>query len=256
MCRLLIALSLAGLSGCLHPALSRRARPINRWMQGHNGPWRASNVSSSESPQRTTSIGDIMFTVKRFEWRPGEDTVDTVLPASPVGSPFPGPSKWLGRYDYQDEDGIVGVLYTTPAFYKGKIGVVLDVDGHLAGERPLVQIKQRLGLLGGRDWQIPGWSGHFFAFPGSSPGDPVTWGLRYGGAKDGRHIFEIVNTAESTVIQVLQTITVSEQNLAEGISIRQVLLKARRTSQPGEIAYTIRDTWPQGQERSLVKVDK
>lgn len=194
-----------------------------------------------------------MFTVKRFEWRPGEDTVDTVLAPSPVGSLFPGPSIWRGLYDYHDNAGLVGVLYTTPAFYEGKIGIVLDEDGHLAGKRPLVQIKQRLGLLGGRDWKIPNWTGNFFAFPGASPGDPDQWGLRYGGSQDGRHTFEIVNTAESTVIQVLQTITVSDANLIDGVSIRQVLLTGRTTEQPGEIEYTIRDTWPNGYERSRAK---
>tara|TARA_R110002094_G_scaffold9169_10_gene18805 strand:+ start:4335 stop:4898 length:564 start_codon:yes stop_codon:yes gene_type:complete len=187
-----------------------------------------------------------MFVVRRFEWIPGEETVDTVVARSPLDQQFPGPSTWRGTYDYHDEDSNEYVVYTTPSFYAGNIGVVLTNEGKLATDRPLVQIKRRWFS---RDWELPSEDRSFFLHPGTSPNDPQSWGLRYGGTNEGRYVFEIINTTESTVTQVLQTISVSEAKFLDGVTIREVMLKGIAPDQQGTIKYETTDLWSKGRQR-------
>jgi hypothetical protein len=63
------------------------------------------------------------------------------------------------------------------------------------------------------------------------------------------YVFEIVNTAEPTVIQILQTIRVPEADFLAGVTVRNILITGLAPDQHGSITYEVSDLWCEGRHR-------
>lgn len=176
----------------------------------------------------STTIGDELFVIHRYT----TGKSNTVIAKAPTGKPFPQNQEWLGTYKYND--GKSGDLYvfTTPEYYNGTIGVILDSNEKLVTKKPLVQLE---GTKTGRRWALRS-ATNFFDFYTDD------WALRYGGMSDGRFVFEIVNKLESNTTDVLQKILVTNSNFYTGFNIRNVLIKGIEVDKYGVIKYTLTDT--------------
>ena len=193
-----------------------------------------SSIDSKNQENLSASIGDELFIMNRFIASSKE--VITIIP--PTGNKFPYSSTWSGTYKYND--GISGdlIVYTTPTYYNGTIGVILDTNEKLATDYPLVQVD---GLKIGRRWKLNA-SGTFFTIPSTNID---SWALRYGGHKDHKYIFEIVNKHDAKNTDVLQTIYVDEESFLKGFIIRNVLIQGANTDKYGVIKYNISDVLEQ-----------
>ncbi|MFT5674321.1 MAG: hypothetical protein ACI808_000236 [Paraglaciecola sp.] len=189
-----------------------------------------SSIDSKHQEHLSASTGDELFVMNRFV--PSSEEVVTIIP--PTGRKFPHSSIWSGAYKYND--GISGdlIVYTTPSYYDGTIGVILDANEKLATTHPLVQVE---GLKTGRRWKLNR-NGTFFTVPLKNID---SWALRYGGYNDNKYIFEIVNKHDSKNTDVLQTIYVNAAKFRKGFIIRNVLIQGVNTDDFGVIQYKISD---------------
>lgn len=178
----------------------------------------------------SVSMGGELFVMNRYIVSSKE--VVTIIP--PTGNKFPYDAIWSGTHKYND--GVSGdlIVYTTPAYYKGSIGVILNKADRLATSQPLVQVE---GRKKGRRWKLNS-SGAFFVVPSTNFD---SWALRYGGNDDGKYIFEIVNKHDSKSTDVLQTIYVAESKFLNGFVIRDVFIKGLEVDEFGVIKYQVTD---------------
>ncbi|SQH74433.1 conserved protein of unknown function [Shewanella benthica] len=189
-----------------------------------------SSIDSKSHKRLSASTGDELFVMNRF--LPSAKEVVSINP--PTGNKFPFSSIWSGTYQYNDGNSGDLIVYTTPDYYKGTIGVLLDDNEEIATTHPLVQVE---GLKTGRRWKLNA-SGKFFTIPSTNFD---SWALRYGGHNDNKYIFEIVNKHESKNTDVLQTIYVSEEQFRKGFIIRNVLILGLNIDEYGVIKYKISD---------------
>lgn len=188
------------------------------------------SIDSKSNKRLSASTGDELFVMNRF--LPSAKEVVTIIP--PTGNKFPFSSTWRGTHQYNDGSSGDLIVYTTPDYYKGTIGVILDDNEDLATTQPLVQVE---GFKVGRRWKLDT-SGRFFTIPSTNF---ESWALRYGGHNDSKYIFEIVNKHESKNTEVLQTIKVSEEKFLKGIIIRNVRVLGLSTDEYGVIEYQVTD---------------
>ncbi len=189
-----------------------------------------SSIDSKSNKHLSASIGDELFVMNRF--LPSTKEVVSIIP--PTGNKFPYSSVWSGTYQYNDGNSGDLIVYTTPDYYKGTIGILLDENEEMATTHPLVQVE---GFKKGRRWKLNA-NGKFFTIPSINID---SWALRYGGHNDNKYIFEIVNKHESKNTDVLQTIYVSEEKFRKGFIIRNVLILGLNTDEYGVIQYQISD---------------
>lgn len=179
-------------------------------------------------------MGDELFVMNRFIT--ANNDVVTIIP--PTGRKFPYSSTWSGTYKFNDGKSGDLIVYTTPTYYNGTIGVILDKNEKLATDLPLVQVE---GIKSGRRWRL-GSNSDFFAIPKTNID---SWALRYGGNNHNQYIFEIVNKYESKSTDVLQTIYVNEDKFRKGFIIRNVFIQGLSTNEYGVIQYNIADVMAQ-----------
>jgi hypothetical protein len=129
-----------------------------------------SSIDLRKKTPSLASIGDELFVMNRFSTSNRE--VVTAIP--PTTDKFPYDSIWTGTHKYDDGTSEELIVYTTPTYYDGGIGVILDKYGQLATGYPLVQVE---GSKAGRRWRLNA-TGKFFSRPSDNP---VSWALRYGG---------------------------------------------------------------------------
>lgn len=184
---------------------------------------------SEISDRMSASIGDELFELNRYIT--GRDEVITVV--SPTSKAFPSGAIWTGTHLYNDGTSGDVIVYTSPDYHKSEIGVLLNSDGYMVTDRPLVQLE---GLKAGRSWRLSGKK--FFHIPSKNID---SWALRYGGKNDGKHIFEIVKKHESRKNEILQSIFVTEQDFIDGFVIRKVLITGLESKKNGIIVYKIDD---------------
>ena len=192
---------------------------------------------SIDNSEKMVSIGDDLFNVARYN-----KTVNVyeVIPfSSPTNTRFPQNQQWVATHKYND--GVSGdlLVYTTPAYHRSQIGIILDDDYSLSTSKPLVQLS---GAKEGRRWKLIG-QGKFFSLreQSSRKTEEPTWGLRFGGVQSGMYVFEIVNRSESTVTEVLQTVKVTEQDFMAGFVVRNVFVKGTRSYKSGVIGFKAKD---------------
>lgn len=217
------------IQGCTYPIYTTKlTQPIEREVVNARY---ITSIDSNNDEYLTASIGEELFVLNRYTTKD-----DTVTIIAPTGERFPLRSVWMGTHIYND--GMSGdlIVYTTPDYYKGDIGVILNSNEELATEQPLVQLA---GVKSGRRWKIQQ-NGKFFTIPIANID---SWALRYGGKNDGKYIFEVVNKHESKTTEILQTIHTTERDFVAGIIIRGVLINGVKANKYGVIQYRITDTW-------------
>lgn len=226
MKKLVLLLSIILIQGCVY----------NSYTTKLNEPVQRKNISSyilltDANPNDeilSATIGDELFVINRKTI--GKS--NTVIVKAPTGRDFPQDQVWSGTYKFND--GKYGDLYvfTTPAYYKGTIGVILDDNEQLTTNKPLVQLE---GLKVGRRWPLRSATDFFAIYTDN-------WALRYGGMNNGEFVFEIVNKLESSTTEVLQKVQVTDKNFYNGFNIRNVLIKGISADKFGVIKYKLIDT--------------
>jgi hypothetical protein len=181
--------------------------------------------------EQSASIGDEIFVIRRYMI--GE-RAEIRYKAPDNISPFPNATTWIGTHIYDDIKGGRYTVYTSPLFYKGSLGVILDKDGRPATREPLVQVA---GGKTGRRWQLQG-IGQFF-----SRSDVLleAWGVRYGGKRGESYVFEILNKKNANVIEIIQSVQVTEADFLKGFTIKGVFVKGLSIDRQGVIRYSLQD---------------
>ncbi len=173
---------------------------------------------------RSASMGEELFWVFNYRYL-GSVLIKNY--SCPTSEKYPQGFVWSGTHRIGSD-----LVYTCEKYYLGQIGITLDNSGIPIGKRPLIQVS---GNKKGRSWKIQG-EGKFFipaiAYDGS-------WGVRYGGTLDGVYVFEICKSTESAVIEILQSLKVSEEAFLDGIIIRGVLLKGLAPDKNGVIRFDL-----------------
>ncbi|ELA7327683.1 hypothetical protein Q9X94_003822 [Vibrio alginolyticus] len=240
MCNKLLTSVLASflLSGCVYSVhTSKLDTPIKKQVLEEQEATNFYSEMSIDNVERTASIGDELFNVARYY-----ETVDfyEIIPfSSPTSVRFPQNQEWTATHEYND--GVSGdlLVYTTPAYHRSQIGVILDEKYVVSTSEPLVQLS---GAKEGRRWKLAG-QGKFFSSREKSTRvtDDPRWGLRFGGVQSGMYVFEIINRSESTVTEVLQTLKVTEQDFMSGFVVRNVFVKGTRRYKAGVIGFKAKD---------------
>lgn len=190
---------------------------------------------SVDGNEHFVSIGDNLFI--KSEWI-NVTTHQVIIPYRGIkGYRLPSQTYWIAHSKYQEDAGESYKVYTTSSYYKGTIGIILDEDYYPKTDKPFVQVS---GLKKGRRWEVTG-SGPFFVDELKTVEEKVgqSWGLRFGGLNNDMYIFEIINQSESTVVEVLQTIKVTEKDFFDGFVVRGILVKGTEPYKSGIIKYRV-----------------
>ncbi|KHA59829.1 hypothetical protein NL53_14470 [Vibrio variabilis] len=226
------------LSGCVYSVhTSKLDKPIKKPVLNEQKETKYYSEISIDSNEKTVSIGDELFNVVRhFEVI---DLYEVIPFSSPTSTRFPQKQEWIATHEYNDGVSNDLLVYTTPTYHGSQIGVILDDEYVLSTSEPLVQVS---GGKKGRRWELAG-QGKFFSIREKTTRipDEKPWGLRFGGVQSGTYVFEIINRSESTVIEVLQTLKVTEQDFMSGFVVRNVLVKGTRTYNSGVIGFKAKD---------------
>ena len=183
--------------------------------------------------EQVASIGDELFVIRRFKI--GEKEEIKAAPLRDQLQSFPINAVWTGTHLYHDKLGSQFTVYTSPSFYNGQIGAILDKDGNLATSHPLIQV---MGVKKGRRWRVIG-NGKFIQ---SSVESLEAWGLRYSGKRGTAYVFEIVDKRNANVSEIIQSIHVSEADFLKGFTIRGVFVQGFSTDRHGVIKYSLKDS--------------
>lgn len=186
------------------------------------------------------SIGDQLFTVRRYKRT--THTKEYIPFRAPTKLSFPADASWSATYSFKNDDSVNEYLvYTTPLYYKGEIGVILNDDYEIATTEPVVQL---VGAKEGRRWKLNG-TGKFFRMSSSESTQNIEtpWGVRFGGVNEGLYIFEIINKENSTVTDVIQTIKVTQNDFLQGFVLRGIYIKGKEPYKAGIIKFTAKDVY-------------
>ncbi|MEZ9241109.1 membrane lipoprotein lipid attachment site-containing protein [Vibrio splendidus] len=234
---LAIVLTVA-LSGCVYTTHTEKL----------NTPIARTNLSSIEEipyssfegwvGEHKASIGEIMFVYEKYTQV--IENKEYIRFRAPTKHNFPVSAKWVANYKYDDGTQDNLLVYTTPKYYNSSIGVILDENNAVATDKPLVQVE---GAKTGRRWSLLG-KGQFFGIhTNETKADKNnSWALRFGGNIGSTYEFEIVNQNESTVVDVLQTIQVSERDFLSGFTIRGIFIQGKHKAKHGVITFVASDT--------------
>jgi hypothetical protein len=176
------------------------------------------------------SLGDRLFWVRRYV-RGARERVDALPPSGLL--PFPVDASWSKTQIFHDGNDSYSV-FTSPKYYDGDIGAILDSQDRLATRSPFVQVR---GVKKGRRWA--GQQGQrFFVLPDTLI---EAWGLRYGGRRGDDYIFEVVDSPNPNVTQITQSLQIPVKDAFSGFTVRGVRVKLLSDSGDGVIRYTLRD---------------
>ncbi|PTO84333.1 hypothetical protein CWN98_17225 [Vibrio splendidus] len=226
------------ISGCVYSNYATKLEnPISKPSFEQNLSEKFQSILSVDENVQTTSIGDDLFVVQRYI--AVTEAYERIPYLAPTRNRFPKDASWTATYLYNDGTSGDLLVYTSPEYYQGQIGVILDTDYVVSTEEPLVQVK---GAKQGRRWKLQG-NGKFFKSGKNYSKRNVekTWGLRFGGVNNGMYIFEIINRTDSTVVEVLQTIKVTEQDFLAGFVVRDIFVKGIQEYQSGIIQFKASD---------------
>ncbi|MGF1764035.1 hypothetical protein [Aliivibrio kagoshimensis] len=163
MKKLVLLLPIMLIQGCVY----------NSYTTKLNEPVQRENISSYILLKNTNpndeilsaTIGEELFVINRKTI--GKS--NAVIVKAPTGRDFPQDQVWSGTYKYNDGESGDLYVYTTPTYYKGTIGVILDDNQQLTTKKPLVQLE---GSKVGRRWSLRS-ATDFFAIYADN------WALRY-----------------------------------------------------------------------------
>jgi len=205
----------------LNPPIERQALSVT-YTSAFNRP---------PSGMHTASIGDELFVISRYLIGEREEVR---LHAPARLHSFPSDAKWMGTYRYDDGGGDQLVVFTSPSYYNGDVGVILNTKDEVATRRPLVQVA---GKRTGRRWSLIG-TGKFFV---ASERLTEAWGVRYSGQRGTAYVFEIIDKHGASVTQIIQSVHVPETEFLRGFTIKGVLVTGLAKDNRGVIRYSIKD---------------
>lgn len=196
--------------------------------------------NGSSNNEGVASIGDVVFVFTRFEVN-DDLTINSVAPL--MLAAFPKGSEWMAThsFNYRETQGLV---YTSPAYYKGNIGVILDKNYRPLTPMPLIQLA---GNRKGRRWPLLGSAENFFV----TSNLVEAWGIRYGGKQNGEYVFEIIDKLNANVSQVIQSVRVSDRDLVTGVIIKGVRVKLLELEGQGVIRCSLQYTRSKPIDRKL-----
>jgi hypothetical protein len=218
------------IQGCTHSShyTTKLNQPLEREVKTDKSISLINNLRDGN--HSSASIGEELFIVNRYT----TDKNEIITIVAPTEKKFPQSSVWSGTYNYNDGTSGDLTVYTTPSYYNGIIGVILDKKEQLATNKPLIQLE---GRKAGRRWKL-NQTGGFFTTPKKNID---SWALRYGGKNRSKYIFEIINKHEQKTTDILQTIHVTEINFHDGFIIRNVLIEGIGSDKHGVIQYKVTD---------------
>jgi hypothetical protein len=215
------------LSGCAFRRLNVDTLPeaIERPMFADE--WK-SEFDRDISAELEVSLGDTMFVLTRYRL-----TTEKLVISAPSGlRPLPTSGQWKITHQYREK-----YIYTNPNYYRGDIGFMADEDGRLYPQRYFMQVS---GGKTGRTWPIDAQVGGL-AFSRNVEQKEV-WGLRYGGRRGELTEFQIIDRANPTIVQVIQNLGISAEDIKSGFLVKGVLVKVTSEEKRGVVRYLVRDT--------------
>jgi len=201
----------------LHPAVAHQSP----------APELRSEITPNASGTHVASLGDTMFVIKRYRLSIEEFACTPPRELNAI----PPASSWSATHSWDNN-----VVYTSPQYYDGDLGIVATRDGKFTEIPHILQVK---GVKTGRRWDIKAQSGgEIFR---RAPTDIDEWGVRYGGHRSNSTEFQIVNRANANVSQIVQNLLVSDEDLNQGVVIKGVLVKIIGQQERGTVTFTIED---------------
>ncbi|WP_440616221.1 hypothetical protein [Cysteiniphilum sp. 6C5] len=196
-------------------------------------------VSFSPPPTKDTlvsNIGDSMFISSRYIIMQ-QRKINTQNLRNGFGSS--NPSDWSDTYIY-DDGNMTSLVFTSPSFYAGILGVIANTEGKFMTEEPFVAVK---GSKKGWRWEKPSNSGnHFFSIIENT----ITvqqWRVRYSGFKNNNlHIQIIPLIGETSEKGVIHDIYITKQQFMQGFSLKEIFIKGISINKDASITYTVKNT--------------
>jgi hypothetical protein len=190
-----------------------------------------SSLKDAPGDEISVSIGEDLFRIDRY----GTGFKEYVGAIAPTGRKFPDDTAgWKGTHVYNDGASGDLIVFTTPRYYNSGIGIILDSEERTATNAPVVQLT---GSKKGRRWKMAE-GREFFAVTTELY---ANWGMRYGGLKDNNYIFELYNKNDANVIEIIQSIQVTEGEFIAGFTVRDVFVQGLRKDDQGVITFSRRD---------------
>ncbi|WP_192483571.1 MULTISPECIES: hypothetical protein [Cysteiniphilum] len=195
-------------------------------------------VSFSPPPTKdilVSNIGDSMFVSSRYIIMQ-QRKINTQNLRNGFGSP--NPSDWSDTYIYDDGD-IKSLVFTSPSFYAGIIGVIANTEGKFMTKEPFVAVK---GSKKGWRWEKPSNSSdHFFSIIENT----ITvqqWRVRYSGLKNNNlHIQIIPLIGKTSEKDVIHDIYITKQQFMQGFSLKEIFIKGISINKDASITYTVKN---------------
>ncbi|MEJ2419189.1 MAG: hypothetical protein P8Y45_20140 [Exilibacterium sp.] len=166
----------------------------------------------------SASIGDLIVSYTRIS-----NSTEIAVARAPIKLKTLAREGWRKTHKYNNRD-----VYTSPDYYRGDIGAVLDKD-----EKVILYV-QTGGAKSGRRWKSYGEK-----FFGRVSSVVDAWRLRYSGRENDSYKFEIVSTREDKAIEATQSFTVSETTFLDGFAVRGVLVQGLEAGRHGIISYRV-----------------
>ena len=114
-------------SGCVYPTYTTKLdSPISKSSVEPEVSEGFKSIMSVDKSIQTASIGDDLFVVQRFI--AVTETYERIPYLAPTGKGFPVGAAWAATYSYNDGTSGDLLVYTSPAYYQGQIGVILDAE--------------------------------------------------------------------------------------------------------------------------------
>lgn len=174
-----------------------------------------------------SSIGDLIFQISIYQ----VTDLITVAALAPVDlNQFPVGARWMATHVY-DRDGVQANIYTSPEYYNGNIGVILNSDYKPETSQPIIQLA---GNRKGRRWRLAG-PRNFFGT--STPIE--AWGIRYGGKQGGDHVIEIIDKKNASTTEIIQTVRITDKEFSDGTTIKGARIKLLSAEKNGVIRCSV-----------------
>lgn len=233
-------------TGCVLRAINIEELPQPEPHKAPAPEWRSEFDKDTDKP-RIASLGDTMFVVTRYFLRR-----ELLNVAPPFGlSALPPADSWSVTHTRGEY-----VLYTSPDYYDGTIGVLATREGKLPCNPQMLRVG---GVKLGASYVVSTLSRTDALFVRRMEYLEV-WGVRYGGRRNGLTVFQIIDRVNPSVPQIVQSVSVADSDLAAGVLIKGVFVKVIGEEERGTITYSLADVEharrvsqlpPQEEKRSL-----
>lgn len=226
MTRVIVVLLTLACAGCVIRGLNVEELPQPRLREAPTPEWRSEFDRNIDKPL-IASLGDTMFVVTRYLVRKEQ----LAIMPPPRRQPLPPADSWSVTHTWGEF-----IVYTSPNYYNGSVGVVATREGRLPKAPIMLQVA---GVKTGQTWPVRALAGD--ALFVRQKEHLEIWGVRYGGRRGGATEFQIIDRANPSVSQVVQSLSVADRDLRAGVLIKGVLVKVVGEEQHGAVTYSLVD---------------